>query len=64
MKNKILEEIKEMCRKAIRKTDDKILNESVDVIDKKTFVSIGGSFDSIILMVEELEKRLSDENDG
>ena len=55
MKNELLEEIKETCRKAIRKTDEKILNEEVIDLDKNAFISIGGCFDSIIILCEELE---------
>lgn len=55
MKKETIEEIKETCRKAIRKTEDKILNEEVIDIDKNVFVSIGGCFDSIIILCEELE---------
>ena len=51
-----LEEIKDLCRKAIRKTEDKILNEEVVELDKKAFISIGGCFDSIIILAEEIEK--------
>ena len=60
MNKKILEEIKETCRKAIRKTEDNILNTEVIELDKKGFISIGGAFDSIIIMCEELEN----ENDS
>jgi len=62
MKNELLAEIKELCKKAIRKTDDKILDEEVIDLEKKAFVSIGGCFDSIIILVEELEKGINDES--
>ena len=62
MKIELLEEIKEICRKVIRKTDEKMLDERVIELDKKAFLSIGGSFDSIIILVEELEKQ--NENDS
>ena len=62
MKKELLEEIKDIARKAIRKSDDKVLDEKVHEIDKKTFVSVGGAFDSIIILVEELEKQ--DANDS
>ena len=62
MKNELLEEIKELCRKAIRKTDEQMLNEKVVDLDKKAYLSIGGCFDSIIILAEELEKH--NENDS
>lgn len=62
MKNELLEEIRDLCRKAIRKTDEKIINESVTGLDKKAFVSIGGIFDSVIILTEELERQ--NENDS
>lgn len=63
-KKKLLEEIKETCRKAIRKTEDHVLNKEVIETDKKSFVSVGGCFDSIIILVEELEKEIRNENNS
>ena len=62
MKNELLEEIKDLCHKAIEKTDEKVLNEEVINLDKKAFVSIAGVLDSIIILVDELEKQ--NENDS
>ena len=62
MKTELLEEIKEICRKAIRKTEDEVLKTSVIEVNKNSFVSIGGCFDSIIILAEELEKQ--NENDS
>ena len=62
MKNEELEEIKDICRKVIRKMDDKILDESVIEIDKKSFISIGGAFDSVIILAERMEEQ--NENDS
>ena len=62
MNKEILGEIKEICRKAIRKTEEKVLDESVIEFDKKGFISVGGAFDSVIIMVEELERQNADDN--
>ena len=62
MRNELLEEIKELCRKTIRKTDEKMLDEKVIELDKRAFLSIGGVMDSIIILSEELEKQ--NENDS
>ena len=64
MNKELLEEIKETCRKAIRKTENKVLDEPVIDDLQKGFVSVGGCFDSIIILVEELEKGLANENDS
>ncbi len=62
---KKLDEIIETARRAIRVADAKVLDVEVTEIDKKSFVSIGGSFDSILILAlsikEEQGHSLEDE---
>jgi len=56
-----LKKMRDMARKAIRVTDEVVLNKEVEVIDDKkgSFISVGGYFDymliDIIDMIEKLE---------
>ena len=54
--NAKLDEIIETARRAIRITDDKILNTNVAELDKKQYISVGGSLDSIIILALALKE--------
>ena len=62
MKNEKLDEIIDMARKAIRITEDKILDTEVVELDKKSFISVGGAFDNILILALELKKEDEDEH--
>ncbi len=54
--NKKLDEIIETCRRAIRISDAKVLDVEVTELDKGNFVSIGGSFDSILILALSIKE--------
>lgn len=56
--SKELDEIVTTAQKAIRKMDDYMANMPVEQLDNKSsFISIAGSFDSIIILAQELQKK-------
>ena len=56
--NKNLEEIIETSKKALRRIENEIANIPVTHLDEKkgSFVSVAGSFDSILILAEEVKK--------
>ncbi len=53
---KKLDEIIETARRAIRVADAKMLDVEVTELDKKSFMSIGGSFDSILILALSIKE--------
>ena len=51
-----LAEIITIAKKALATAEDKVIDTKVETINKNSFVSIGGSLDSIILLAENVKQ--------